>query len=68
MTVRIEIHKGQKPTEEQIQEIKAAANLRPICDEDAPELSLEQLQQYGAAAIRKFPVSAAKKIIPSSGA
>ena len=36
------IHKGQKPTPEQIAEIKKAAMKKFITDEDAPELTLEQ--------------------------
>ena len=36
------IHKGQKPTPEQIAEIKKASAMKYTPDEDAPELTLEQ--------------------------
>lgn len=53
MTVNVQIYKGQKPTEEQRQEIMEAAKRDIICDEEAPELSLEQMQHYRKAAIAK---------------
>lgn len=53
MTVNVQIYKGQQPTEEQRQEIREAAKRAPVYDEDAPELSIEQMQRYRKAAIRK---------------
>ncbi|MDE5597811.1 MAG: antitoxin [Lachnospiraceae bacterium] len=53
MTVNVRIYKGQKPTEEQRMEIREAAKREPIYDEDAPELSVEQMQRYRKAAIDK---------------
>lgn len=53
MTVNVQIYKGQQPTEEQRQEIREAAKRTPSYDEDAPELSLEQMQRYRKAAIDK---------------
>ena len=42
----IEIHEGQKPTKEQIEEIRAAATLPIVFDEDCPEFADEQLQRF----------------------
>lgn len=53
MTVNVQIYKGQQPTEKQRLEIKEAAKRTPVYDEDAPELSLEQMQNYRRAALRK---------------
>lgn len=53
MTVNVQIYKGQLPTEEQRMEIREAAKREPCCDEDAPELSLEQMRRYRKAAIEK---------------
>lgn len=53
MTVSVQIYKGQEPTEEQRLEITEAAKRTPHYDEDAPELSLEQMQRYRKAAIDK---------------
>lgn len=53
MTVNVQIYKGQQPTEKQRLEIKEAAKRTPVYDEDAPELSLEQMQSYRRAALRK---------------
>lgn len=58
MTVNVSIYKGQKPTEEQRLEIREAAKGETIYDEDAPELSLEQMQRYRKAAIDKKAKSA----------
>ena len=50
MITSIDIKKGQKPTAEQIEEVKKAS-LRDIAeDEDAPELTLDQLERYKKAA------------------
>ena len=46
MTAGIQIYKGQEPTKEQRQEIREAAKRTPVYDEDAPELSLEQMRRY----------------------
>lgn len=43
----------QQPTEEQRREIREAAKRPPVYDADAPELSIEQMERYRKAAIRK---------------
>ena len=49
------IHKGQKPTPEQIAEIKKAAMKEFIADEEAPELTLEQYAEMAEFAnARRF--------------
>lgn len=53
MTVNVQIYKGQEPTEEQRQEIREAAKRAVICDEESPELSLDQMRRYRKAAIDK---------------
>lgn len=53
MIVSVKIEKGQKPTPEQIEEIREAAKRDPVPDEDAPELSLEQMERYREAAQKK---------------
>ncbi len=53
MIASVQIYKGRKPTEEQRQEIREAAKRTPVYDEDAPELSIEQMQRYRMAAINK---------------
>ena len=53
MTASVKIYKGQLPTEEQRMEIREAAKRVPVYDDDAPELSLEQMQRYRKAAIDK---------------
>lgn len=53
MTVSIQVYKGQEPTKEQCQEIREVAKRTVLCDEDAPELSLEQMRRYRKAAIDK---------------
>lgn len=42
----IEIYEGQKPTEAQIEEIRAAAEKPDIFDEDCPEFTDEQLKRF----------------------
>lgn len=42
----IEIYEGQKPTKEQIEEIRAAAKRPIVFDEDCPEFTDEQLQRF----------------------
>ncbi|MCI8298012.1 MAG: hypothetical protein HFG22_19475 [Lachnospiraceae bacterium] len=53
MTVGVQIYKGQQPTDEQRLEIREAAKRTPFYDEDAPRLSIEQMQRYRQAAIDK---------------
>lgn len=53
MTVNVQIYRGQEPTEEQRQEIREAAKRVVVCDEEAPELSPEQMRRYRKAAIDK---------------
>lgn len=53
MTVNVQIYKGQQPTEKQRLEIREAEKRTPVYDEDAPELSLEQMQRYRKAALSK---------------
>ena len=48
--VQTVIRPGQKPTQEQIQEIEAAMAMPVIPDEDAPELTLEQYAEMAAIA------------------
>ena len=48
--VRTVIQKGQKPTLEQIEEIKQASEMEFIPDEDAPELTLEQYAEMAKLA------------------
>jgi hypothetical protein len=49
-TVRMVVHAGQQPTEEQIKEIEAAMAMQAMPDEDAPELTLEQYAEMAAIA------------------
>lgn len=53
MITNVQIYRGQQPTEEQRQEIREATKRTPVYDEDAPELSIEQMQRYRRAAINK---------------
>lgn len=53
MTVNVQIYKGQKPTKEQRQEIREAAGKALNCDNEVPELSLEQMRRYRQAALDK---------------
>lgn len=54
-TKKTVIHKGQKPTPEQIAEIKIAAMKEFIADEEAPELTLEQYAEMAEFAnARRF--------------
>ncbi|MBQ3434910.1 MAG: hypothetical protein II968_07525 [Selenomonadaceae bacterium] len=46
MIVRRIIYKGQKPTPEQIEEIKALKDRPIVFDEDCPELTDEELKQF----------------------
>ena len=40
------IYKGQKPTPEQIERIRALKNRPIVFDEDCPELTDEELKQF----------------------
>ena len=53
MIVTYNLKKGQKPTEEQLREVREAAKHEIVFDEDSPEYSLEQLREYRDAAIKK---------------
>ena len=46
MIVSYTIKRGQKPTPEQIAEIREAAKYPITFDEDCPEMSEEQLRQF----------------------
>jgi len=46
MIESITITKGQKLTEEQINEVQYAASQPIVFDEDSPELSLEMLSKF----------------------
>ena len=48
--VRMVVHAGQQPTEEQIKEIEAAMAMPAVSDEDAPELTFEQYTEMAAIA------------------
>jgi uncharacterized protein (DUF4415 family) len=48
--VRTVIRVGQQPTEAQIREIELAAARTPVPDDDAPELTPEQLAEMAAIA------------------
>lgn len=51
--VRMKIYKGQKPTEEQLQRLTAIKDRPIVYDEDAPEYTMEELEEMRLAAIRK---------------
>ena len=65
MTASVKVYKGQLPTEEQRMEIREAAKKTPIYDEEASELSLEQMQRYGKAAINKKAICKAYEGLPT---
>ena len=46
MLVQRFIRKGQKPTPEQIERLRALKNRPIVFDEDCPELTDEQLKQF----------------------
>lgn len=46
MTRTFTIKDGQKPTKEQLEEVKAAAKREPQPDEDAPELSPAMVKAF----------------------
>lgn len=49
-TIRTMVHTGQKPTEEQLCEIRSAASRPVIPDEDTPELTTEQYAEMASIA------------------
>ena len=53
MIVSVDVKKGQKPTVDQINMIRAASLREPVEDYDAPELSLDQLRRYKTAADKR---------------
>ena len=53
MTKTFIIEKGQKPTEEQLQEIKEAAKRPIVFDEDCPELSPAMEKAFRCAAVQR---------------
>ncbi len=53
MTVSVKVKKGQKPTPEQVSEVREAAKKAPVFDEDSPQYSYEQLQRYRDAALKR---------------
>lgn len=48
--IRTVVHSGQKPTEDQLREIRSAASRPIIPDEDAPELTTEQYAEMASIA------------------
>lgn len=48
--MRYEIDVNEKPTKEQIDEIRKAAKTEVVCDEDCPELSLTMIKELKTAA------------------
>lgn len=50
----IEIREGQKPTKEQIKEIRAASKLPDVFDEDCPEFTAEQLSRVQRCQLQSF--------------
>ena len=51
--IRVNIDITRKPTEAQLQMLKAAQNMPPVFDEDSPELTLEQLKEFRQIAANK---------------
>ena len=60
--VRKIIFNGQQPTAEQIKEVEDAAKKPIVFDEDCPELTVEQLQQFAVLA-RKQREERRKQIV-----
>ena len=50
----IEIREGQKPTKEQIEEIRAASKRPDVFDEDCPEFTDEQLRRFQRVQSQSF--------------
>ena len=51
--IRVNIDVTRKPTDAQLQMLKAAQNMPPVFDEDSPELTLEQLKEFRQIAANK---------------
>ena len=47
MIVKGILFKGAKPTAEQIEEIRRAAAMPIVCDEDCPPVTEEQMSRFG---------------------
>ena len=47
------IDKGQKPTPEQLQEVKNAKRFPAVTDEDAPELSTAMYKAFKSSVIQR---------------
>ncbi len=61
MTVNYSITLGQKPTDEEKEEIRNAKKLEPQFDEDCPELSESMLKSLKAAVRNRNRAMAVKK-------
>ena len=53
MTVSVKIRKGQKPTQAQCEEVRAASERIPVYDHESPCLSETQLKRYRQAALER---------------
>ena len=62
MIVRYSITKDQKPTPEQIAEIREAAKRPIVYDEDCPEMTEEQLRQFKRVYPRREDASPDRKL------
>ena len=51
--IRTTIYPGQKPTAAQIKRLREAAKKPIVFDEDAPEYTMEELEEMRLAAIKK---------------
>ncbi|MCR4805455.1 MAG: hypothetical protein K5981_07350 [Clostridia bacterium] len=47
MTTKAILFKGARPTKEQIEEVRKAVSMPVVFDEDCPQLTEEQLKQFG---------------------
>ena len=62
MIVSYSITKNQKPTPEQIAEIREAAKRPIVFDEDCPEMTEEQLRQFKRVHPREEDTSSRRKL------
>ena len=53
MTKTFTIHKGQKPTKEQLQEVAEAKKHPIVFDEDSPELSPAMYKAFKSSVIQR---------------
>lgn len=51
--VKMTIKKGQKPSKEQLERLKALKNRPIVFDDDAPEYTMEELEEMRLAAIKR---------------